>query len=216
MNRDVHDMRQDYHADDFTKNTALENPFQQFDAWFQAVVAHPDVTEPNAMVLATADVMGQPSARMVLLKEYSSEGFVFYTNYLSRKANDMSANPKGSLLFYWEALARQVRIEGTIEKVSAAASDEYFGKRPYGSRIGALASPQSSVIESREALEQKVQELEQQYPEGADVPRPPHWGGYVLVPHSFEFWQGRASRLHDRILYLPCGNNAWERRRLAP
>lgn len=216
MNRDVHDMRQDYHADDFTRETALEDPLQQFDTWFQAVVAHKDITEPNAMVLATADIQGQPSARMVLLKEYATEGFIFYTNYLSRKANDLAANPRASLLFYWEPLARQVRIEGTIAKVAPEVSDEYFNKRPYGSRIGAVASPQSSVIQSRETLEQKVAELQLQYPEEHGVPRPDNWGGYVLVPSYYEFWQGRSSRLHDRIAYLPCGNNDWERRRLAP
>lgn len=214
MNRDVKDMRQDYSRSELLESSASNDPFQQFDKWFHEA-KEGGIVEPNAMTIATANKEGVPSARLVLMKEYSSEGVVFYTNYNSHKGHDLAENPKASLLFYWELLQRQVRIEGTVEKVPAYQSDEYFSVRPLGSRIGALASPQSSVIADREVLEQKVTELEAQYKEEDAVPRPEHWGGYIVKPTYFEFWQGRSSRLHDRLAYR-LENGVWTRVRLAP
>ncbi len=170
-------------------------------------------TDPTAMTLATATADGRPSARIVLLKAVDARGFVFYTNYESRKARDLAAHPAAALTILWKELERQVRIEGTVQKVAAAESDEYFATRPLGSRIGAWASPQSDAIEGRAWLEARWAELAAQF--GEHPPRPPHWGGYRLVPDHLEFWQGRLSRLHDRITYSRAGN-AWKIARLAP
>jgi pyridoxamine 5'-phosphate oxidase len=190
------------------------DPFQQFRAWLDAAVASQPIN-PDAMTLATATRDGRPSARMVLLKGIDERGFVFFTNYESRKAAELEANPHAALCFYWPALERQVRIEGRVERTTAAESDAYFQSRPWGSRLGALASPQSQVIPSRDVLEQRMKELLRQYPDH-DIPRPVHWGGYRLIPTLFEFWQGQPNRLHDRLCYERRADGGWDIRRLAP
>jgi pyridoxamine 5'-phosphate oxidase len=191
---------------------AKASPFDQFQLWFDEALAA-KVPEANAMTLATVDTQGQPSARIVLIKEVNSQGFVFYTNYESRKGLDMQANPKACLLFFWQPLERQVRIEGRIEKVSPQDSDAYYHSRPLGSRIGAWASRQSQPI-SRQELEARELDFQQRY--GESPPRPDHWGGYRMVPTLFEFWQGRPSRLHDRLVYSPEGQQGWKIDRLSP
>lgn len=215
MNRDVHKMREEYLRAELNEADVASNPLQQFDQWFKEAVAHPNIQEANAMVLATANAEGRPAARMLLMKSYAPEGISFYTNYESRKGHDLECNPRGSLLFYWQALERQVRIEGPVQRLNTAESDEYFASRPFGSRIGASASPQSWIIENREVLDQKVAQLELLHQDG-QVPRPANWGGYILVPEYYEFWQGRSNRLHDRLVYIPCGNDGWDIKRLAP
>lgn len=189
------------------------DPIVEFRRWFQAAV---DAQLPtvNAMTLATVDERGRPAARIVLLKEVDDRGFVFYTNYDSRKGKDLAAHPFGALVVFWEPLHRQVRVEGAIEKVTAAESDAYFAVRPRGSQIGAIASPQSEPIADRGALERRVQEIESAVGAGAPV-RPAHWGGYRLVPDMLELWQGQPSRLHDRVRYRRDGAH-WLRDRLAP
>lgn len=196
------------------KTDVDRNPIKQFARWFDEVRAS-GVSEQDAtsMTLATASIDGHPSARIVLLKSFDDGGFVFYTNYLSRKANELDENPQASLLFYWSSFWRQVRIDGTVEKVSAAESEAYFQSRPLGSKLGAWASNQSTVIAGRESLEGRFAEFEKRF--GADVPRPPHWGGYRLKPTAIEFWQGRDNRLHDRLLYR-LQNGGWVIERLAP
>lgn len=195
------------------------DPLRQFRAWLDEAVAA-DLLEPTAMTLATADAAGRPAARMVLLKELDARGFVFFTNYDSRKGRELAANPRAALLFWWAALERQVRIEGAVERTSREASEAYFRSRPRGSRLGALASPQSRPLASREELEARVAELAASYPEGdgdgREIPRPEHWGGYRLVPDALEFWQGRDDRLHDRVLYRQDPEGTWTRTRLAP
>lgn len=189
------------------------DPFDQFAEWFVAVQAA-GYAEPTAMTLATVDAHGQPSARVVLLKGFDRQGFVFFTNYASRKGQELEASGRAGLLFYWERQMRQVRIEGGVERVSPQESDEYFATRPRASQVGAWASPQSAPLADRAALERRVEELEARF--GAEpVPRPPHWGGYRLAPNRFEFWQGRASRLHDRVVYAR-GAGGWTRSRIAP
>ncbi len=190
------------------------DPFEQFRLWFAEAEAT-EPPEPNAMTLATASRDGRPSARMVLLKGVDERGFVFYTNYESRKGHELAENPWGALTFWWPHMARQVRVEGYVEKVSPAESDAYFRTRPRGSQIGAWASPQSAVLPSRAELETRYREYEARFA-GRDVPRPPHWGGYRLVPHTFEFWQGRLNRLHDRFRYRRDESGAWIIERLAP
>jgi pyridoxamine 5'-phosphate oxidase len=206
------DLRRHYDRDVLLEADAAADPMAQFAAWFEAALGG-EIYEPNAMTLSTAGADGQPSSRMVLLKGYDPEGFVFYTNLESRKAQELAQNPRASLLFWWDRLHRQVRIEGTVVQVGAAEADVYFASRPHGSRIGAIASPQSRVIEGREVLEARVAELTARHPE--DMPRPHHWGGYRLRPDQLEFWQGRPSRLHDRLRYTRDGG-AWRMERLAP
>ena len=190
------------------------DPFAQFQAWFDTALAA-GLPEPNAMTLDTATPDGRPSARMVLIKGVDPRGFVFYTNYESRKGRELEANPWAALVFYWPELERQIRIEGRVERVAAEESDAYFASRPLGSRLGAWASPQSQVIPGRDVLEARLRDLEARFASG-DVPRPPHWGGYRVVPEAVEFWQGRPSRLHDRLRYTRQADGRWAIERLAP
>ena len=205
----LHDHRQTYLQAELLEKSVSKNPFIQFKNWF-ADAKNSNIKEPNAMTLATATAAGKPTARIVLLKEVAENGFVFFTNYESRKGKDVSENPFGQLLFFWDILERQVRIEGRLEKISDSASEAYFYSRPLESQYGAMVSNQSNRIASREILEQKLAALQ-----AATPIRPPHWGGYVLVPTYFEFWQGRPSRLHDRIFYS-LEHNTWELGRLSP
>jgi len=209
----IADLRQKYTHAGLDERSVEADPYRQFEHWFHAATSA-GLHLPNALILATADAQGMPSARAVLLKSYDPGGFVFYTNYSSRKGRELAANPRACLLFSWVDLERQVRIEGPVEKVSAAESDEYFASRPPGSRLGAWASPQSEVLPDRAALEARLAEAKQRY--GDDVPRPPHWGGYRVAPVAIEFWQGREDRLHDRIRYRRDGQSAWKIERLAP
>jgi pyridoxamine 5'-phosphate oxidase len=197
----------------FDEREAATDPFEQFDRWFKEA-AESGAILPEAMSLSTTTVDGHPSSRMVLLKEVDRRGFVFYTNYESRKSEDLAANPFAALLFWWGALERQVRIEGAVEPVNEEESDAYFRTRPRGSQLGAWASEQSSVITSREVLEKRLAELEAEYAD-REVPRPEFWGGFRVLPTEIEFWQGRANRLHDRLLYRR-EENRWVMERLAP
>ncbi|WP_410221357.1 pyridoxamine 5'-phosphate oxidase [Pedobacter sp.] len=209
----LQNLRQDYKSAQLSEKDIVKNPIQQFEKWFKDAV-DAQIYEPNVMTLATADKNGRPNARIVLLKGFDQKGFSFYTNYLSQKGKELKKNPQACLVFFWAELERQVRIEGTVEKLDKETSEAYFISRPIGSQIGAIASPQSQVIESRDLLEQRVQELTQQY-EGKTIPKPSHWGGYIVKPVSIEFWQGRPSRLHDRISYKLI-DGKWKINRLAP
>lgn len=210
---DVASLRRNYTRDGLTETDADADPLRFFQRWFDEALAA-GVTEPNAMTLATVDADGQPAARIVLLKGLDERGFVFFTNYESRKGRELDAQPRAALVFWWQELERQVRIEGTVEQVTAEESDAYFASRPRGSRLGAWASDQSRPLAGRAALEAKLDAVAQRYADGA-VPRPPHWGGYRVVPTLVEFWQGRPSRLHDRLEYTRT-DEGWTRRRLAP
>ncbi|HEY9623686.1 MAG TPA: pyridoxamine 5'-phosphate oxidase, partial [Crinalium sp.] len=193
MNSSIADLRRDYTLHGLQESEVNPNPFQQFQIWFDQAVAA-ELPEPNAMTLATATPDGIPSARIVLLKGFDERGFTLYTNYQSRKGQELAANPQAALVFWWAELERQVRIEGQIEKVSDQETETYFHSRPIGSQLGAWASHQSQVISSRDVLETRLNELKAQH-ENQVIPRPPHWGGYRLVPRAIEFWQGRPSRL---------------------
>ncbi|MFD2871356.1 pyridoxamine 5'-phosphate oxidase [Mucilaginibacter ximonensis] len=215
MNQEeLQNLRQDYSAATLSEKDVAASPIKQFNKWFNEAL-EAKVPEPNAMTLATATPDGRPSARIVLLKGFDDEGFAFYTNYLSRKGKELAKNPNAAVVFHWIELERQVRIEGTIEKLSKEQSDQYFHSRPKMSQIGALASPQSQEIADRNALESKMNELEAEYAD-KEVPKPSYWGGYVLKPRLIEFWQGRRSRLHDRIVYKKVDNKSWKKVRLAP
>jgi pyridoxamine 5'-phosphate oxidase len=213
-NQELQNLRQDYSAATLTEKEVKQDPINQFDKWFNDAVAAA-VLEPNAMTLATATHNGLPSARIVLLKGFNKEGFMFYTNYLSRKGKEMAKNPMASVVFFWPELERQVRIEGTIEKLSREQSEEYFHSRPKASQLGAVVSAQSQEIVGRKVLEEKMAELEKEY-EDKEVPKPSYWGGYIIKPRLVEFWQGRRSRLHDRIVYKKIDNKNWKIVRLAP
>lgn len=213
-NEELQNLRNDYSAATLTEKEVKQDPINQFDKWFNDAVAA-NVNEPNAMTLATATTNGHPSARIVLLKGFNKEGFMFYTNYLSRKGKEMAKNPLVSAVFFWPELERQVRIEGTIEKLTREQSETYFHSRPKASQLGAVASAQSQEIVGRKDLEAKMAELETEFAD-KEVPKPSYWGGYIIKPRLVEFWQGRQSRLHDRIVYKKIDNKNWKIVRLAP
>ncbi|MES2069578.1 MAG: pyridoxamine 5'-phosphate oxidase [Pseudomonadota bacterium] len=207
------DLRKDYIQASLSETEVDSDPIRQFAIWFeQATLA--DVPEPNAMSLATASNAGRPSSRIVLIKGFDQRGFCWFTNYDSKKGDDLDSNPYAALLFHWVQLERQVRIEGRVEKLTAHESDAYFHSRPLGSRQSALASAQSKAIVNRAALETRLADVIQQY--GDQPPRPEHWGGYRLLPDRLEFWQGRSSRLHDRIVYSRNDDDSWSLSRLQP
>ncbi len=214
MTTDISSLRRSYSRQSLNEADVLPDPLGQFAHWFEEAVQS-ELPEPNAMTLATANLSGRPSARTVLLKGVDKEGFVFYTNYESRKGSDLASNPQAALLFTWLELERQIRIEGQVEKISPEQSLEYFQSRPLGSQIGAWASPQSQVVSDRVVLENRSAQLQEQYAGADALPLPPFWGGYLLRPDRIEFWQGRESRLHDRIDYV-LENGHWNIQRLAP
>jgi pyridoxamine 5'-phosphate oxidase len=210
---DLGDRRRSYDRDTLDETRAAADPLVQFKAWFDDALGA-GLIEPYALTLATADERGRPAARVVLLRGWDERGFTFYTNYASRKANEIAHDPAAALLFYWDALERQVRIEGPIAKVDAAESDAYFARRPRGHQLSAWASEQSRTVPDRATLEAAMRDAERRFA-GGDVPRPPHWGGYRVEPERFEFWQGRRDRVHDRLAYVRDGAG-WRRERLAP
>jgi pyridoxamine 5'-phosphate oxidase len=211
---EVAGLRQEYTRYGLRESDLHPDPIEQFTKWFNDAVAS-EIVEPNILTLATASADGFPSARTVLLKGYDARGFVFYTNQQSRKGRELAENPRASLVFWWDRLERQVVIQGTVTPVPDDEADDYFHSRPRGSQLGAWASRQSTVIESREVLERRLEELEKEY-EGKEIPRPEYWGGYVVKPLSIEFWQGRPNRLHDRLRYRLSDDGAWIIERLSP
>ncbi len=213
-NQTIAALREDYRAKTLEITDVHANPIQQFNEWFQEALDS-QIKEANAMTIATVDAQGKPAARIVLLKGFDENGFIFYTNYDSRKGQELAANPNIAVVFLWKDLERQIRIEGIAEKVAPAVSLNYFQSRPKGSQIGAWASPQSQVIPDRSILEQNVLDLKEKYKNADNLPIPSHWGGYQIKPTLIEFWQGRSSRLHDRLCYTLEGNT-WKIERLAP
>ncbi|WP_205500744.1 pyridoxamine 5'-phosphate oxidase [Rufibacter psychrotolerans] len=209
------DIRINYSLKELSVEAVSADPLQQFETWMQEALAS-KVDEPTAMTLSTADAQGKPTARIVLLKALEKAGFVFFTNYQSRKGQQLLENPYAALTFFWPALERQVRVEGQVERVPAQASDAYFHSRPRGSQIGAWSSPQSQPIADRSVLENLVQEYSSKFNDLDLIPRPEHWGGYLVKPERIEFWQGRQNRLHDRLLYEKEGDGNWRIQRLAP
>lgn len=210
---DLYNFRKDYKLDSLSKEEVDKNPISQFKKWMNEAISF-KITEPNAMTLATSTPDGIPSARVLLLKSFDNDGFVFYTNYESRKADDLAKNPHACIVFDWHLMERQVRIEGVAKKVSSEESDKYFNERPEGSQMGAWTSPQSTFIDDREELENRRVKIESMFKDKL-ITRPPNWGGYVLNPHTIEFWQGRENRLHDRLIYIKA-DEEWILRRLAP
>ena len=211
--KDIAHLRKSYESGELDEAQAGSEPLQQFEQWFQAAL-DAGVPEPNAMTLATVGPEGRPSTRIVLIKDYDARGLVWYTNYDSRKGRELAAHPWAALQFHWVEMERVVRIEGRVEQVDAEESDAYYASRPLDSRLGAWASPQSRVIGSRATLVAEAAKAAARH--GLNPPRPPHWGGYRLVPERWEFWQGRKSRLHDRLRYTRQGDGPWLRERLAP
>ena len=214
MSTSIADIRKEYKLQTLSEDDVVKDPLSQFDKWWQEAI-HAGIDEPNAMTLATASADGMPDARIVLLKGFNTQGFTFFTNYNSAKGTQLLENPRASLVFFWKELERQVRISGLVSLAAEKVSDEYFNSRPEGSRIGAWASPQSEPIESREWLEENEKKFQEEWA-GRTITRPPHWGGYLLKPVRMEFWQGRPSRLHDRLLYTLQKNGSWKIERLAP
>jgi len=214
MKTPIADIRSDYRMKSLLEADVAANPFEQFTRWFDEAL-NAEIEEVNAMTLATASLQGIPSARIVLLKGYDQNGFVFFTNYNSQTGKDIAENPYASLVFFWKELERQVRIDGRIEKIHASESDAYFQSRPASSRIGAWSSPQSTVITDRSIIENNYVHFEKEFGENY-IPRPNHWGGYVVKPTAIEFWQGRSSRMHDRMHYKLNDNHSWTLERLAP
>jgi pyridoxamine 5'-phosphate oxidase len=214
MTVDFSELRRDYRHSTLDESGVEPDPMRQFDVWFKHVVTI-GLELPNAVVLATAGTDARPSARCVLLKDYGERGFVFYTHADSAKGRQIAENPRAALVFYWEPVHRQVRVEGLVERLPAEAAEAYFRTRPYGSRLSACVAPQSSVVEGRGFLEQRRAELDRKF-QGGEVPAPESWTGYCVVPESIEFWQGREDRLHDRVLYQRERSGAWVMRRLAP
>lgn len=213
-NPNIAELREDYRLKTLDITDVHPDPIVQFQIWFEEAM-NANVPEPNAMVLATANAAGIPSARVVLLKGLNQEGFIFYTNYQSHKASELAENPNAALVFNWLELQRQVRMEGSVKKISRESSKEYFQSRPKGSQIGAHASPQSQEIADRSILENNVQQLKEKYAKEEQLPLPENWGGYILEAKKIEFWQGRSSRLHDRIIFTKVDKN-WRIKRLAP
>jgi pyridoxamine 5'-phosphate oxidase len=209
--KSIKDLRTDYQKSELNVKDLTEEPVTLFQQWLSQAITYSN--DANAFVLSTVNSNGVPSSRVLLLRDATEKGFSFFTNYSSRKSQEIEVNPNVCMNFFWPEMERQVRINGSISRLSEQESDDYFNSRPYESRIGAWCSPQSQVIESREVLENKIQELKKKYPN--EVPRPENWGGYTIVPNEIEFWQGRASRLHDRFLYKKEGEN-WTINRLAP
>ena len=214
ISTDLATIRKDYRLQSLSEEDVDTNPIKQFEKWFQQALAS-GIEEPNAMTLATSTTDGKPSARIVLLKGIKDNGFVFFTNYESKKGKQIHDNPFAGIVFFWKELERQVIIQGEIKKVGEQESDEYFASRPLESRIGAWSSPQSQVIENREVLEKNVAYYSDKY-QSQNIPRPSHWGGYILMPTLIEFWQGGAGRLHDRLQYSIDATNSWIIKRLAP
>ncbi len=211
----VANLRQNYTKAGLHEDDVSDDPLVQFATWFQQATEIDEIREPNAMVLSSVGSDGKPSSRVVLLKDFSEAGFTFFTNYTSQKATELTGTGYAALVFWWEPLERQVRIEGTVEKLPPERSDEYFASRPRKSQIGAWASAQSQAIANREVLEQRFKDLEAEYAD-KDIPRPEHWGGFLVKPEKIEFWQGRPSRLHDRLVFTLQDDGIWQRQRLAP
>lgn len=214
MDKDLADLRREYRARGLSEADAGDDPMRLFREWLDDAI-EAGLPEPNAMVLATATPDGRPAARAVLLKSVDADGFVFFTHHASRKGSELAANPAAALCVVWLELERQIRVEGPVERAPDAAADDYFARRPRASQLGAWASPQSEPVRSREELERRLEEAAARFA-GRDVPRPPGWGGYRLRPQALEFWQGRPSRMHDRLCFTRRAEGGWERVRLAP